>query len=64
MIIMSLNYYLGLVTALIAQSPEFQKISQNTCPTRWADDSICSPADDTMNKAFMEAEYLMELELI
>ena len=49
---------------LIANYPEFQTIVENTCPTRWADGTICSPADDTMNKAFMETELLMELELI
>ena len=58
---MSLNYYIGLVTGLIAQYPDFQTIVENTCPTRWVDGSVCPPADDTMNKAFMEAEYIVEL---
>jgi hypothetical protein len=55
------KYYVGLVTGLIASLPEFQNIVENTCPTRWADGSICPPADDTMNKAFMEAEFIVEL---
>lgn len=63
---MKCNYYIGLVTDLIANVPEFQNIVENTCPTRWLDGSICFPADDTYNKAFMEAEFiidLMELEV-
>ena len=58
------EYYFDVVMHLIANYHEFQTIVENTCPTRWADGTICSPADDTMNKAFMETELLMELELI
>lgn len=58
---MSLNYYIGLVTGLIAQYPKFQNIVSSTCPTRWVDGTVCAPADDTMNKAFMEAEWIIEL---
>jgi len=58
---MNCNYYLGLVIDLIANLPEFQNIVENTCPTMWLDGSICPPADDTINKAFMEAEFIIEL---
>lgn len=58
------NYYFDVVMHLIAEYPAFQTIVENTCPTRWLDGSICPPADDTMNKAFMETELLMELDLI
>lgn len=58
------EYYFDVVMHLIANHPDFQTIVENTCPTRWSDGTICSPADDTMNKAFMETELLMELELI
>ena len=62
---MSNEYYLGLVTDLIANLPEFQYIVENTCPTRWLDGSVCPPGDDTYNKAYMEAgflEYLIHQE--
>lgn len=58
------NWYFGVVMHLIAQYPAFQNIVESTCPTRWIDGTVCPPADDTMNKAFMETELLMELELI
>lgn len=58
------EYYFSVVMHLIAKYPAFQTIVENTCPTRWLDGSICSPADDTVNKAFMETELLMELDLI
>ena len=58
------EYYFDVVMHLIANYPDFQIIVENNCPTRWSDGTICSPADDTMNKAFMETELLMELELI
>ena len=57
-------YFENLIINIIGTYPEFQKIVESTCPTRWADGSICPPADDTMNKAFMEYELLVELELI
>ena len=55
------DYYFALVMGLIAQYPAFQNIVESTCPTRWFDGSTCSPADDTMNKAFMETEVIMEI---
>ena len=61
MIIMNLDYYIGLVTGLIAQYPAFEQIVSSTCPTRWIDGTVCPPAYDTMNKAFMEAEFIVEL---
>lgn len=57
------SYYIELVMGLVASSPGFQEIVENSCPTRWLDGSICSPADDLMNKAFMEVDILlMQLE--
>ena len=61
MIHMNNKYYIGVVMHLIIKLPEFQKIVESTCPTRWVDGSICLPADDTVNKAFLEAEYIVEL---
>lgn len=60
-IIMSDNYYRGLVTGLIAQYPAFKQIVSSTCPTRWIDGTVCPPAHDAYNKAFMEAEFIVEL---
>lgn len=61
---MSFNFYHGVVMHLIGQYPGFQNVVTSTCPTRWVDGSVCPPADDTLNKAFMEVELLMELDLI
>ena len=61
---MNSDYYFYTIMCLIAKYPEFQNKVANTCPTRWLDGTVCPPADDTRNKAFMETEMLMELELI
>ena len=58
---MSDNYYVSLVMDLIASNPDFEKIVSSTCPTRWIDGTVCPPAHDTYNKAFLEAEFIVEL---
>ena len=58
------DFYFNTIMYLIAKYPGFQNKVENTCPTRWADNTVCSPADDTLNKAFMETELLVELDLI
>ena len=58
---MNNKYYIGLVTGLIAQYPAFQNIVASTCPTLDMNFKPCPPADDTYNKAFMEAEFIVEL---
>lgn len=49
---------------LIIRCSGFQKKAENTCPTMWADGSRCSFADDVSNKASMEIDRLIDLELI
>lgn len=58
------KFYYDSVICLIAQYPEFQKKVQETCPTFWADGTICSPIEDALNKAFLEVERLVWLDLI
>lgn len=58
------KFYYNSVILLIAQYPEFQKKVNRTCPTFWVDGSTCSPVDDTLNKAFLEVERLVWLDLI
>ena len=49
---------------LIIGNAAFQKKAENTCPTIWPDGSKCSFADDVSNKASMEIDRLIDLELI
>ena len=56
-------YYLEIMHMIIRYSDFKRKVS-NTCPTRWADGSKCSFADDASNKASMEIDRLIDLELI
>lgn len=58
------NFYYLEVMNLIIKCPDFQKKAENTCPTMWADGSKCSFADDISNKASMEVDRLIDLELI
>lgn len=58
------NFYYLEIMNMIIRSPDFQKKSENTCPTIWADGSKCSFADDVSNKASMEVDRLRDLELI
>lgn len=58
------NFYYLEVMHLIIKSQDFQKKAENTCPTMWADGSKCSFADDISNKASMEVDRLIDLELI
>ena len=58
------NFYYREIMHLIIKNPDFQKKAENTCPTMWADGSKCSFADDISNKASMEVDRLIDLELI
>lgn len=58
------NFYYNSILLIITRYPSFQKKAQNTCPTRWADGNRCSFADDVLNKASMEIDRLIDLELI
>lgn len=58
------NFYYLEIMHLIIKSQDFQKKAENTCPTMWADGSKCSFADDISNKASMEVDRLIDLELI
>ena len=58
------NFYYNNILLMIARNPDFQKKAGNTCPTIWADGSECSFADDISNKASMEVDRLIDLELI
>ena len=57
------NFYYREIMHLIIKCPDFQKKAENTCPT-WADGRKCSFADDISNKASMEVDRLIDLELI
>lgn len=58
------NFYYREIMHLIIKNPDFQKKAENTCPTMWADGRKCSFADDISNKASMEVDRLIDLELI
>ena len=58
------NFYYREIMHLIIKNPDFQKKAENTCPTMWADGSKCTFADDISNKASMEVDRLIDLELI
>lgn len=58
------KFYYNSIIVLIAQYQEFQKKAENTCPTFWTDGSICSPIEDALNKAYLEVERLVWLDLI
>ena len=58
------NLYYNSIICLIANFPNFQKKASRTCPTIWADGTTCSPMEDTLNKAFLEVERLVWLDLI
>ena len=49
---------------LIIRCAGFKDKVEKTCPTMWADGSECSFADDASNKASMELDRLIDLELI
>ena len=49
---------------LIIRCSGFKNKVERTCPTIWADGSECSFADDISNKASMEVDRLIDLELI
>lgn len=58
---MKFDYYECLVISMISETPGFAKFAESTCPTYWMDGSMCSPVDDLINKASMEAEVLIAL---
>ena len=58
------KFYYREIMHLIIKYPDFQKKAENICPTIWADGSKCSFADDISNKASMEVDRLIDLELI
>lgn len=58
------NFYYNSILLMIARNPDFQKKAQETCLTIWADGNKCSFADDVSNKASMEVDRLIDLELI
>ena len=61
---MKYNFYYLEIMHLIIRCPTFQKKAQETCPTIWANGNKCSFADDVSNKASMEVDRLIDLELI
>lgn len=56
-------YYITIMH-LIIRCAGFKDKVERTCPTMWADGSECSFADDASNKASMELDRLIDLELI
>ena len=61
---MKFEYYYRFVLLLIASNKEFQKNCLNSCSTMWSNGEKCSISDDISNKASMEIEYLIDLDLI
>ena len=58
------KFYYCSVLQLIANNKEFQDKASCTCPTMWGDGTKCSIADDISNKASMEVDFLIDLDLI
>lgn len=58
------KFYYCSILQLIASNKDFHKKCMNSCPTMWADGTICSIADDISNKASMEIDWLIDLDLI
>ena len=58
------NFYYSSIMFMLVRSNDFKRKVSNTCPTRWADGSECSFADDASNKASMEIDRLRDLDLI
>ena len=61
---MNYDYYTFLVTGILESYPAFQNLCANTCPTIWANGEVCSPQEDCSNKASLEFDLLMALDLI
>ena len=58
------KFYYRTVLQLIASNKDFQEKSMNSCPTMWSNGTKCSIADDISNKASMEVDFLIDLDLI
>ena len=58
------KFYYCTVLQLIASNKDFQENCMNSCPTMWGDGTKCSIADDISNKASMEVDWLIDLDLI
>lgn len=58
------KFYYCTVLQLIASNKDFQESCMNSCPTMWGDGTKCSIADDISNKASMEVDWLIDLDLI
>lgn len=58
------KFYYNNIIRLIAEYKPFQQKASETCPTFWSDGTVCSPIEDTLNKAYLEVERLVWLDLI
>lgn len=58
------KFYYCTVLQLIASNKDFQENCLKSCPTMWGDGTKCSIADDISNKASMEVDLLIDLDLI
>lgn len=58
------KFYYCTILNMIAQNKSFQEKCMSSCPTMWYDGTRCPIADDISNKASMEVDYLIDLDLI
>lgn len=58
------RFYYCTILNMIAQNKNFKENCMNSCPTMWSDGTKCSIADDISNKASMEVDFLIDLDLI
>lgn len=58
------KFYYCTILQLIASNKDFQENCLKSCPTMWGDGTKCSIADDISNKASMEVDWLIDLDLI